>query len=208
MTASLHDGNAAAIVSGAGGGRTDLRLLQEFYPHRFSSTGQVEGEVVFAGFGIVSPERRHDDYKDAVRGKIALALDREPGVNDPANVFDGVVTSEAGQPIHKALAAQAKGAVGLILVEDAHNLSGPPTNFAAQALNYWPATTPRVERYTLMKWAEQVRIPVVQVSAGVCEMLVAGTKRSLADLGRSAEASGGGVCGSHGSSRRSGRFSA
>ncbi len=191
MTASLHEGNAAAIVGGAGGARTDLRLLQEFYPHRFSSAGQVEGEVVFAGFGIVSSERRHDDYKDAVRGKIALALDREPGVNDPASVFDGVVTSEAGQPIQKALAAQAKGAVALILVEDAHNLSGPPTIFAAQAANYWPATPPRVERYTLMRWAEQVRIPVVQVSASVGEMLVAGTKRSLADLGRSAEARGG-----------------
>jgi hypothetical protein len=191
MTAALQDGNAAAIVGGEGGGRTDLRRLQEFYPHRFSGTGEVEGQVVFAGFGIVSPERRHDDYKDALRGKIALALDREPGVNDPASVFDGVVTAEAGQPIQKAIAAQAKGAVGLILVEDAHNQTGPPTNFAGQAANYWPAAPPRVERYTLMKFAEQVHIPVVQVSAAVGEMLVAATKRSLADLGRSAEARGG-----------------
>ncbi len=191
MTAALGDGNSGAIIGGAGGGRTDLRLLQEFYPHRFSATGEVEGEVVFAGFGIVSSERRHDDYKDAVRGKIALALDREPGVNDPASVFDGVVTSEAGQPIQKALAAQAKGAVALILVEDAHNQTGPPGSFAAQAAAYWPAAPPRVERYTLMQWAEQVHIPVVQVSASVGEMLVAGTKRSLADLGRTAEAHGG-----------------
>src|SRR4029453_8387127 len=190
MTGAIQDGNVASMV-GAGGRRTDLRLLQEFYPHRFSGTGEVEGEVVFAGFGIVSSERRHDDYKDALNGKIALALDREPGVNDPASVFDGVVTSEAGQPIQKALAAQAKGAVAVILVEDAHNQTGPPTSFAAQAAAYWPASPPRVERYTLMKWAEQVHIPVVQVSASVGEMLLASTKRSLADLGRSAEAHGG-----------------
>ena len=190
MTGAIQEGNAASIVAAAGR-RNDLGLLQEFYPHRFSGTGEVEGEVVFAGFGIVSSERRHDDYKEAVNGKIALALDREPGVNDPGSPFDGVVTSEAGQPLQKALAAQAKGAVALILVEDAHNQTGPPANFAAQAANYWPTTPPRLERYTLMKWAEQVHIPVVQVSASVGEMLVAGTKRSLADLGRSAEARGG-----------------
>jgi Peptidase family M28/PA domain len=190
MTGAIQEGNAASIVAAAGR-RNDLGLLQEFYPHRFSGTGEVEGEVVFAGFGIVSSERRHDDYKDAVNGKIALALDREPGVNDPGSPFDGVVTSEAGQPLQKALAAQAKGAVALILVEDAHNQTGPPANFSAQAANYWPTTPPRLERYTLMKWAEQVHIPVVQVSASVGEMLVAGTKRSLADLGRSAEARGG-----------------
>ena len=190
MAGAIQDGNAASIV-GAGGRRNDLRLLQEFYPHRFSGTGEVEGEVVFAGFGIVSSERRHDDYKDALNGKIALAFDREPGVNDPASTFDGVVTSEAAQPLQKALAAQAKGAVALILVEDVHNQTGPPANFAAQAANYWPTTPPRLERYTLMKWAEQVHIPVVQVSPSVGEMLVAGTKRSLVDLGRSAEARGG-----------------
>jgi hypothetical protein len=197
MAGALQDGNAASIVAGAGpasassAARTDLRVLQDFYPHRFSAAGQVEGEVVFAGFGIVSSERRHDDYKDALRGKIALALDREPGVNDPASVFDGVVTSEAGQPIQKALAAQAKGAVALILVEDVHNQAGPPSNFAALSSNYWPATAPRLERYTLMKWAEQVRIPVIQVSPSVGEALVAATRRSLADLGRAAEARGG-----------------
>jgi hypothetical protein len=191
MTAAIQDGNAASIGASGTTARTDLRALQEFYPHRFSASGEAEGEVVFAGFGIVSAERRHDDYKDAVKGRVALALDREPGVNDPASVFDGVVTAEAAQPLQKALAAQAKGAVALILVEDAHNQTGPPTNFAAQAANYWPAAPPRVERYTLMKWADQVRIPVVQVSAAVGEALVAGTRRPLAELGRTAEARGG-----------------
>jgi hypothetical protein len=187
---AIEDGNAASIAGGPSA-RTDLRVMQDFYPHRFSASGEAEGEVVFTGFGIVSSERRHDDYKDALRGKIALALDREPGVNDPASVFDGVVGSEVAQPLQKALAAQAKGALALILVEDAHNQTGPPSSFAAQAANYWPSTPPRVERYTLLKWADQVHIPVVQVAAGVGEMLVAGSKRTLADLGRSAEARGG-----------------
>ena len=170
MTGSLAEGNTASILpTGGRGPRTDLRVLQDFYPLRISGSGEVEADVVFAGFGIVSPERRHDDDKDAVQGRVALVLDREPGVNDPASPFDGVVTSEAGQAIRKALAAQAKGAVGVIVVEDVHNQTGPPSNFAAQASGYWPSTPPRIEAYTLMKWASQVRIPVVQVSAAVGE---------------------------------------
>jgi Zn-dependent M28 family amino/carboxypeptidase len=188
MTATLADGNDAIVEAGETSWK--LGLGQDFYPHRFSASGDVTGELVFAGFGIASPERNHDDYKNAVSGKIALILDREPGVNDPASVFDGVVTSEVGQPLRKVLAAQDKGAIGVVLVEDVHNQSGP-TSFAAQASNYWPATPPRIERYTLMTWAEKVQIPVVQVSAAVARRLVAGQRQSLLDLAKSAEARGG-----------------
>src|SRR4029453_10501030 len=129
--------------------------------------------VVFAGFGIVSPERGHDDYRGGVSDRIVLVLDREPGVNDPASPFDGVVTAEAAVPIKKVLAAQEKGAVGVIFVEDVHNQTAPSSNFDGKAANYWPATPPRLERYTLKSWSDQVRIPVVQVSAAVAERLVA-----------------------------------
>ena len=40
-------------------------------------------------------------------------------------------------------------AAGVIFVEDVHNSTGPAANFAAQAANYWPRESPRVERYTL-----------------------------------------------------------
>jgi Zn-dependent M28 family amino/carboxypeptidase len=191
MTAALADGNAVSVGALGSGVRTDLGLLRDFYPHRFSASAEAEGQVVFAGFGIVSPERKHDDYKDAVQGRVALVLDREPGVTDADSVFDGLVTAEAAQPLRKVLAAQAKGAIGVIFVEDAHNQAGPASNFAAQAAGYWPAAPPRVERYTLMAWANQVRIPVVQVSADVGELLVARSRQTLAGLARTAEARGG-----------------
>jgi hypothetical protein len=72
------------------------------------------------------------------------------------------VTAEVAQPIRKVLAAQDKGAIGVIFVEDIHNQAGP-SNFQAQAANYWPAQAPRVERYTLKAWSDRVRIPVVQM---------------------------------------------
>lgn len=192
MTASLADGNAMQAGSTKEGGlRTELRLLEDFYPHRFSANAAVEAPLTFAGFGIVSPERNHDDYREAVRGRIALILDREPGVNDPASPFDGVVTAEAAVPIKKVLAAQQKGAVGVIFVEDVHNQATPGAGFAAQAANYWPPTPPRVERYTLKAWSDQVRIPVVQAAPAIAERLVAPTGRSLLDLARTAETRGG-----------------
>ena len=104
--------------------------------------------ISFVGFGIVSPERKHDDYRDAARGRIAMMLEREPGVNDPESIFDGVVTAEAATALRKVLAAQEKGAIGVIFVEDVHNQSGP-SNFQAQAANYWPTPGPRVEDFRM-----------------------------------------------------------
>ena len=191
MKASLGQGNAMSIGSAAAGGtRSDVRPGGEFYPHRFSANATAEGSLVFAGFGIVSAERQHDDYRDAARGKVVLLLDREPGVNDPGSVFDGMVTAEAATPLRKVLAAQEKGAIGVIFVEDVHNQSGP-SNFVAQAANYWPETAPRVERYTLRSWSDRVRIPVVQVAPAIADRLVAGGNRSLLDLAKTAEARGG-----------------
>jgi hypothetical protein len=191
MKASLGQGNALSIGSAAAGGtRSDVRLGGEFYPHRFSANATAEGSLVFAGFGIVSAERQHDDYRDTARGKVVLLLDREPGVNDPGSVFDGVVTAEAATPLRKVLAAQERGAIGVIFVEDVHNQSGP-SNFVAQAANYWPETASRVERYTLRSWSDRVRIPVVQVAPAIADRLVAGGNQSLLELAKTAEARGG-----------------
>jgi hypothetical protein len=191
MAASLAAGNAMSMGSPTNGGvRSDFRQGEEFYPHRFSANAAAEALITFAGFGIVSPERRHDDYRDAVRGRIALILDREPGVNDPASPFDGLVTAEAATPLRKVLAAQEKGAVGVIFVEDVHNLTAP-ANFQAQAANYWPTTPPRIERYTLKTWSDKVRIPVMQISVPAAERLVAVGGKPLIELARTAETRGG-----------------
>jgi hypothetical protein len=193
MTATLGDGNTLTIGDPAASGSwSEYRAGEHFYPHRFSANaGVTQALITFAGFGIVSPERNHDDLRDAVRGRVVLMLDREPGVNDPASPFDGVVTSEVATPLRKVLAAQERGAIGVIFVEDVHTQSGPPANFAAQAANYWPATPPRVERYTLKALSDRVRIPVIQVSEAVGHRLVAASGKSLLDLAKSAETPGG-----------------
>ncbi len=185
MVATLADGNALA-VSLPDGRKLELRPEQDFYPQRFSASGSVTAPVVYAGFGIHAPKLGYDDYGDRVKGRIALILEHEPGERDPKSPFDGVVTAEPAVAIKKALAAQDKGAVGVLFVTDVHNHPAAQ-NFEASARAFWPPQPPRIDRFTLASWADRVRIPVGQISTALAETLVGGTGRSLLDLSKAAE---------------------
>jgi Zn-dependent M28 family amino/carboxypeptidase len=185
MVATLGARNSLA-VSLPGGAKLDLRPEQDFYPQRFSASGTITAPVVYAGFGIHSPELGYDDYGDRVAGRIALILEHEPGERDPKSPFDGVVTAEAAVAIKKVLAAQDKGAAGVLFVTDVHNHPAP-ANFEASARGFWPAQAPRIDRFTLSSWADRVRIPVGQISPALAEQLVRGTGKTLLALSTAAE---------------------
>jgi hypothetical protein len=190
MVATLGHENLLEIVT-PDGATMRLRPEQDFYPQRFSASGHVRAPLVYAGFGISAPALSYDDYAgDRVKGRVALILEHEPGERDPASPFDGVVTAEAAVPIKKVLAAQDRGAVGVLFVADVHNHPAP-LNFQAQARAFWPETPPRIDRFTLASWADRVRIPVAQVSPALAEILVRAAGRSLGDLSRAAETSRG-----------------
>ena len=171
-------------ITAADGVTRQLRLGQEFYPHRFSASGTATGSVIFAGFGISAPHLGYDDYHGDVKGKIVLALDHEPGERDPNSPFDGVVTSEPSTVWRKALAAQEQGAVAVLFVNDVHNHPGS-ANFEATARNYWPEKPPHLLSYTLASWAD--RIPVAQISPALAASLVAVTGKTFEDVAKSAE---------------------
>jgi hypothetical protein len=187
--ATLGEGNRLEVAM-PDGTTLSLRPEQDFYPQRFSASGFVRAPVVYAGFGIHSPKLGFDDYGDRVKGRIALILEHEPGERDPESPFDGVVTAEAAVAIKKVLAAQEKGAVGVLFVTDVHN-HPEPQNFEASARAFWPPQGPRIERFTLGSWADQVRIPVGQISPALAETLMRGTGRSLMDLSKTAESAKG-----------------
>jgi len=188
MTASLGEGNGLEIVASEGAAR-HLRSGQEFFPQRFSASGTAAGPVVFAGFGITAPQLQYDDYRgpgDAVRDKIVLVLDHEPGERDPNSPFDGVVTSEFSTTWRKALAAQEHGARAILFVSDVHNHSGA-ANFEATARNAWPEKPPRILNYLLAAWSDRIHIPAAQISPAIAGALVAGTGKTLESLAKAAE---------------------
>ncbi len=185
---TLGAGNALRVGTG-----TPSPVGSGWYPRNVSATGSAQGEVVFAGFGIVEPRVSWDDYGDAdLTGKVVLVLDGEPGPDDPASPFDGVVTSEASRDWRKVVAAQERGAVAVLFVRDV-NSRGGNQDLAAAAAGYWPDEPRRVERFSLGVWMDRVRVPVAEVSVDLAEGLVAGTGRPLAQLATDAEASLGGL---------------
>jgi Zn-dependent M28 family amino/carboxypeptidase len=184
ITAALGEGNVLDV--GRAGITRRLRAGQEFYPQRFSASGHVEAPIVFVGFGISAPHLQYDDYSGGAGGRIVLVLDHEPGERDPNSPFDGVVRSESSTPWRKALAAQEKGAAGVLFVSDVHNHPGA-SNFEAAARGVWPEKPPRIPAYTLAAWADRIRIPVAQISPALAASLVVDTGRTLDDLARSAE---------------------
>lgn len=176
-------------VSGAGGARAP----GEGWTPSAGASGSASGEVVFAGFGIVEPRLDHDDYGgEDVAGRIVLVLDREPGVDDPSSPFDGVVTTEASRGWRKALAAQERGAVGILFVRDVHNRSDVE-DWQAYHEATWPPEGRRIERFTLGAWMERLEIPAASVSAEIAERLVGGSGRTLEELALEAEEATGGL---------------
>jgi hypothetical protein len=187
-TSALGEGNQGRIGS----------FGTDWYPTRFSASGNAEGSLVFVGYGISSPERNHDDYRGDLKGAIVLALDHEPGERDENSPFDGVVTAQAADQLQKTLAAQARGAVGIIFVSDVQNHPAPanaPTQ--ASGLNLgaaWPQQQPRIPRYMLGSWIEQVKIPAAVISVPALKAMLSASSalnQPFEELAKSADTPGG-----------------
>ncbi len=121
------------------GGSTTSRELQlrtDWVPFSFSEIGTVEAPVVFAGYGIVAPEYKWDDYAalgaNGARGKVVLVLRHEPdetGKSGP-KFFDGREMTLHASLRQKARVAAAHGAVALVVVDDPlhHEVSTNPSS--------------------------------------------------------------------------------
>jgi len=186
---SLGSGRNELAVT-RGGQTTRYGLTTGFYPHRYSASATVTGDLVFAHFGIVADALGYDDLAGDVRGKVLLVLDHEPGETDSTSAFAGLVTSEYTNPLKKALAAQARGAAAVLFVTDVQNHQGA-RSFEGASRAYWPAQPPRLLPYTLAAWADKLTIPVGQISVALADSLVRGAGKSLAELARAAESARG-----------------
>ena len=91
----------------------DLVLGEDYLPFPWSSDRPFGGGVVFAGYGLVDPEREHDDYAGLeVTGKVVLMLRREP----PAWNRPGGRPSRQARFVHKVALARQRGAAGVLIV--------------------------------------------------------------------------------------------
>ncbi len=111
----LSGNNALKLITS--GNESVYKVETDFIPAGFSGSGVINGNFVFAGYGISTPDGKYDDYRDAqgneldVNGKILLVMRYSPGGSDPhSNPFEQFESSRI-----KAMKAKEKGAAGIIL---------------------------------------------------------------------------------------------
>lgn len=93
----------------------ELKIEQDFVPFSFSSSGQVEGTLVFAGYGITADEFHYDDYNGLdVKDRVVLVLRYEPSGFAEKGGHHGL--TQHSQLITKAINARNHGAKAIILV--------------------------------------------------------------------------------------------
>jgi hypothetical protein len=98
-----------------GAKKTELKLNQDFVPFSFSSSGEITGPLVFAGFGVTAAEFGYDDYAQLdVKNKIVVILRYEPLGFSSKNPHGGL--TEHAELITKAINARNRGARAVILV--------------------------------------------------------------------------------------------
>lgn len=153
LGAVVADKTAAVLTSPSGEERT-LVLGTDFQPQLSGARGPVSGELVFAGYGIVAPDINYDDYAGIdVTGKIVVVIRREPQANDPDSIFDGTQTSRYALIRSKLAFAKEKGAIGIVLVNDAAGVTetGGDTLAAPDLFGSTPDSLPfvHVTRATL-----------------------------------------------------------
>ena len=111
--AKLKDDNRLGIVNGAD--KKALKINQDFVPFSFSSSGEISGLVVFAGYGATAKEFSYDDYAHLdVKDKIVVVLRYEPAGFSAKSGNHGL--TEHSQLITKAINARNHGAKAVIVI--------------------------------------------------------------------------------------------
>lgn len=102
-------------------GNLTLKVVQDFvaFTRREQDTVQLKNSpLVFAGYGIVAPEFKWNDYKNLnVKGKTVVVLISDPGfkANDKT-VFRGDTMTYYGRWTYKFEEAARQGATGIIII--------------------------------------------------------------------------------------------
>ena len=105
---TVSDPNMLIIKQGK---EKKYKINKDFIPFGFSENGNMEGEVVFVGYGISAPGLSYDDYADIdVTGKIVLALRYHPEKDSVRSEFEEYASFR-----RKATTAREKGAKAILI---------------------------------------------------------------------------------------------
>ncbi len=168
VVTGIHLGEGNRLRLQPGERAEEYQIGRDFTPFSFSDSGEVHGEVVFAGYGITAPELQYDDYAGLeVTGKIVLLLSGEPRERDTESPFRRPEAYRYTEVRYKVLNAREHGARGVILV----------TNPLAQG-----DEPERLFAFRGVTSVSQSGILAVNALRSVPETILAGTGRSLREV--------------------------
>lgn len=172
----LVEGSAEFTVIGGAGARNFTNGVDvAVFGDALEAEQRIEAPMVFAGYGIVAPELKIDDYRGIdARGKVVVLL------GGPPPFLPAAEAAHHGSSDQQRLAAERAGAVGLIqLWTPAYEARFPWTNMAGllgRTDMAWAGADGRV----------QVTAPAVRLRAfahgAASDALLTGSGRTLPQL--------------------------
>ncbi|MGH9766457.1 MAG: M20/M25/M40 family metallo-hydrolase, partial [Blastocatellia bacterium] len=119
MIGSRPDPSTRFVVK-SGAGDTEFKFGDDFVggTDLEQTELQVNGEIIFVGYGVSAPESNWDDYKGLdVRGKVLLIMVNDPPASpSEPNLFGGKALTYYGRWTYKYEEAARRGAAGVILI--------------------------------------------------------------------------------------------
>lgn len=154
-------------------GVTDaLKLREDYWPIGFGSRKEVQGEVVFCGYGITANEYHYDDYAGQdVAGKVVVVLDHEPQEKNPHSLFAGAELTRYATTIEKAVNAKMHGAAALLIVPDLDNHPGQDAGFTFREAEALGIPVARTRAEVAMPWFTRAGKNLVQIQRSLDETL-------------------------------------
>jgi aminopeptidase YwaD len=102
----------ALRLTGGGLPPTPGILEGDFNPMGFSASAHATGQLVFAGYGIVAPDKKYDDYEGLdVKGKVVVVFRYGPDGNSPRSDFSRFTSFR-----NKERIAREKGAAAVLVI--------------------------------------------------------------------------------------------
>lgn len=176
---------AAMTYSNSTGSETSLKVGEDFNVLAISASGEVKGQVVFAGYSIKGGQQEYRTYapEDTLNGKIAMVMRFEPmDDNGRSRLAEqgGPKWSNAAALRPKLQAALDRGAAAIILVNPP-GADDPRTNNLEDVV-------------TSAGFGRSMGVPVVMMSIAAADVLIRAADpsgRSLMDLRKLADEKGG-----------------
>ncbi|SFG76102.1 M28 family metallopeptidase [Pedobacter insulae] len=116
------------IRSATGDATMNLKYLDDFVAasrHLVSQVKVDNSQLVFAGYGIVAPEYKWNDYEGLdVKGKTVVVMVNDPGFLD-STLFKGKTMTYYGRWTYKFEEAARQGATGVIIIHEDKAASYP-----------------------------------------------------------------------------------